>query len=214
MATTFHGNQAVQSGYYLDTSRWAIEPVAEDGGRLPAGPGRWRRIPTAAALLATPVLGLAFLMFLPFIGFALTAQALFTPVAGFFREAAAGLTATMSPSYAVGEAHLAGRPDGREGVEARGPPSRWLLVAAPFIGLVYVVALPVVAVVTVGHALVRRLGGRVSGSASELAATVTPDVATGAAYLDGHGADGAEPAEHGEQAELDRLAKELEERRR
>lgn len=212
MATTYEGNQAVQSGYYLDASRWAIEPVAEDGGRLPAGPGSWRRIPTLAALLATPMLGLAFLVFLPFIGFALTAQAALTPVAGFFREAAVGLTATMRPGYAVGVAHLTGQPGGAGHVEERGPPSRWLLLAAPVIGLVYVVALPVVAVVTVGHALVRRLTGHVHDGAADLAATVTPDVATGAAYLSGH--EEGHPAAAEPQPELDRLAEELEEKRR
>jgi len=212
MATTFHGNQAVESGYYLNASRWAIEPVAEDGGRLPDGPGAWRRIPTAAALLATPLLGLAFLMFLPFIGFVVTAQAAFAPVARFFREASVGLAATMRPGYAVGATHLTGKPAAEGSVEERGPPSRWLLLAAPFIGLLYVVALPVVALATVGHALVRRLGGHVGEGASELAATVTPDVATGAAYLGGREADG-KPAEE-VHSELEALAKELEEKRR
>jgi hypothetical protein len=87
------------------------------------------------------------------------------------------------------------------------------LLTAPFIGLVYVVALPVVAMVTVGHALVRRATGHVSDGASELAATVAPDVATGAAYLGGQedraGAAGAEA-----HPELEKLAKELEEKRR
>lgn len=213
MATTFNGNQAVESGYYLNASRWAIEPVAEDGGRLPAGPGRWRRIPTAAALLATPLLGLAFLMFLPFIGFVVTAQAALAPVARFFREAALGLTATLSPGLAVGASHLTGQAGPASGVEERGPPSRWLLLAAPFIGLAYVVTLPVVALVTVGHALVRRATGHVADGASELAATVAPDVATGAAYLGGReGEKGAAPA--ATHPELDELAKELEEKRR
>lgn len=212
MTTTFQGNQAVQSGYYLNASRWAIEPVAEDGGRLPAGPGRWRRVPTAAALLATPLLGLAFLMFLPFVGFALVAQAALAPVARFFREAAVGLAAAMSPGYAVGAAHLTGQPAAEGAVEERGPPSRWLLLAAPIVGLVYVVALPVVAAVAIGHALLRRAGGKVSGGAADLAATVTPDVATGAAYLAGR--EGGEAPAAEPQPELDRLAKELEEKRR
>jgi hypothetical protein len=211
MATTFEGNQAVQSGYYLNASRWAIEPVAEDGGRLPAGPGRWHRIPTVA-LLATPLLGLAFLVFLPFAGFALTAQLALAPVGRFLREAALGLTATLVPSAAVGAAHLTGQAGEREQVEARGPPSRWLLLAAPFIGLVYLVTLPLVAAVAVGHALVRRLGGHASDGATRLAATVAPDVATGAAYLAGHEGD-AKPAASA-QAELDALAKELEQKRR
>lgn len=212
MATTFNGNQAVQSGYYLEASRWAIEPVAEDGGRLPAGPGTWRRIPTAAALLATPIMGLAFLMFLPFIGIALTAQVALAPVVRFFREAAAGLTATMSPGYAVGAAHLTGKPAASDGVEERGPPSAWMILAAPFIGLAYLVVLPTVALFTVGHALVRRATGHVSDGASELAATVAPDVATGAAYLGGREGEGHGEAEA--HPELEKLAKELEEKRR
>jgi hypothetical protein len=114
MATTFNGNQAVESGYYLNASRWAIEPVAEDGGRLPAGPGTWRRIPTVAALLATPLLGLAFLMFLPFIGFALFAYAIVKKVTGGVKEGAADLAATLQPGWQPGEAHFTGKP-GEEG---------------------------------------------------------------------------------------------------
>jgi hypothetical protein len=212
MTTTFSGNQAVESGYYFNASRWSIEPVAEDGARLPAGPGRWHRIPTAAALLATPLLGLAFLMFLPFIGFLLTAQAALTPVGRFAREVAVGFGATLSPIPVVGASHLTGQADGSEATLERGPPSRWLLLAAPFIGLIYVVTLPLVALVAVGHALVRRLTGHVADGASELAATVAPSVATGAAYLGGQ--EGEKAADQAAHEELDKLAKELEERRK
>lgn len=214
MTTTFAGNQAVQSGYYFNAIRWTIEPVAQDGARLSAGPGSWRRIPTAAALLATPVLGLAFLMFLPFIGFLLTAQVVFAPVGRFLKAAAVGLTATYAPSYAVGAAHLTGQAADRAGVEAQGPPAPTALrmLAAPFIGLLFVVTLPVVALVVVAGALLKRLFGQVADGASDLAATVTPDVATGAAYLAGK--EGSKPAEAGEHPELDALAKELEQKRR
>ncbi|HET9552712.1 MAG TPA: hypothetical protein VFP50_07070 [Anaeromyxobacteraceae bacterium] len=123
MATTHLGTQAVPSGYYLNASRWAIEPVATDGGRLPAGPGTWRRIPTALALLATPVLGLAFLMFLPLIGILLTLQAAVSPLAGLVHGSAAGMAATMSPGWQPGEAHLTGKRAERDAVEAQGPPA-------------------------------------------------------------------------------------------
>jgi hypothetical protein len=122
MATTHLGNQAVPSGYYVNATRWAIEPVAADGGRLPAGPGAWRRIPTALALLATPVLGLAFLVFLPLVGFLLTLQAAVSPLVGLVHGSAAGMAATMSPGWQPGEAHLTGKREERETVEAQGPP--------------------------------------------------------------------------------------------
>jgi hypothetical protein len=101
---------------------------------------------------------------------------------------------------------------GKQAAEGRGPPSRWLLLAAPFLGLAYLVALPAIAAVSVGHALLRRLGGRVGDGASGLAATVAPDVATGAAYLAGHGGEAKPAAEP--HPELEALAKELEEKRR
>jgi hypothetical protein len=109
MATTYRGNEKVQSGYYLNTARFSIAPVASDGDALPAGPGSWRRIPTALALLATPVAGLALLLFLPLIGFILTAQAAMAPVIGLLQGSAGQLAATMTGDLEPGEAHLAGQ---------------------------------------------------------------------------------------------------------
>ena len=231
MATTYQSKQGVPSGYYFNASRWAIEPVAEDGAALPAGPGCWLRLPTAVALLATPVLGLAFLVFLPFIGFALTAQAAIAPVARLFQGATEGLAATFSPSYAVGASHLTGQDAAHGSVAERGPPPATLgrLLAAPFAGLAFVVALPVLAVAFVAHGLLRKLTGHVAEGARDLAASVTPPAATGAAHLAGHEgppeakakeaeaqeAEEAEEATAEEPAEaLERLAKELEEKRR
>jgi hypothetical protein len=119
--TTFSGNQAVQSGYYLNTTSFAIEPIASDGARLPAGPGAWRRIPTVAALLATPFLGLAFLVFLPFIGFALTLRAAVDPIASLTHGSAGHLAATMSPGWLPGEAHLTGKRAAHDGTAEQGP---------------------------------------------------------------------------------------------
>jgi hypothetical protein len=214
MTTTFSGNQAVQGGYYFNAIRWSIEPVAEEGGRLPGGPGTWRRVPTAAALLAAPLLGLAFLIFLPLIGFLLTARAALAPVGRLVRAAATGLAAGAAPGYAVGAAHLTGQPEGREDVDERGPPSAWMLLAAPFIGLAYVVALPAVALFTVGHALVRHLTEKVADGASDLAATVAPDAATGAAYLSGQEEEKGKKAAAEAHPELEGLAKEIEEQRK
>ena len=69
MGERFHGASAVPGGYYLNAKRWAIEPIARDGDRLPPGPGEWRRIPMIAALVLVPILGVTFLMFMPAAGF-------------------------------------------------------------------------------------------------------------------------------------------------
>jgi hypothetical protein len=69
MSERFHGGSPVPGGYYLNPSRWAIEPVQRDGDRLPPGPGEWRRIPMVVALALVPILGVTFLMFMPAAGF-------------------------------------------------------------------------------------------------------------------------------------------------
>ncbi len=121
MANTIKGGSAVQSGYYFNAARWAIEPVANDGDRLPEGKGTWLKVPTAAALVLVPVLGATFLMFMPLIGFVLTLQKLAEPVVGLFRTSATDLAATMSPGWQPGEAHFTGKSPESAGVEEKGP---------------------------------------------------------------------------------------------
>ena len=214
MTTTFAGNQAVQAGYYFNAIRWTIEPVAQDGARLSAGPASRAASPPPPRCWAPPSSAWPSSMFLPFIGFMLVAQVALAPVGRFLQAAAVGLTATYSPSYAVGAAHLTGQAADQGGIEAQGPPAATALrmLAAPFLGLAFVVTLPIVAAVVVVSALLKRITGQVADGASELAATVTPDVATGAAYLGGK--EGSKATEAGEHPELDALAKELEQKRR
>jgi hypothetical protein len=119
--TTFKGGSAVKSGYYLNASRWAIEPVARDGERLPVGKGEWMPIPTVAALLLTPILGATFLMFMPLVGFYLTLQAITAPIVHMIRGSAKDLAATMSPGWAPGEAHFTGKSSDSTKVEEKGP---------------------------------------------------------------------------------------------
>jgi hypothetical protein len=122
MAKTYESGAAVKSGYYVDPRGWSVHPVEHDGERLPEGRGAWRRVPTLVAIGLTPILGLAFLMFLPVIGFVLAARAAANPIVRMFRASATDLAATMSPGWAPGEAHLTGK-RGEESVEEKGPPA-------------------------------------------------------------------------------------------
>ena len=114
--TNFKGGTAVHNGYYLNLSRWAIEPVSKDGERLPEGNGEWYAIPAVAAMALTPVMGATFLMFMPLIGFVLSLQALASPVVRIFRSSAEDLAATVSPGWQPGEAHFTGK-SGSAGAE-------------------------------------------------------------------------------------------------
>ena len=113
----------MQSGYYLNLSRWAIQPVSRDGERLPESRGEWFAIPTVAALALTPILGATFLMFLPLIGFVLSLQAMVAPVVRAFRSSAQDLAATVSPGWQPGEAHFTGAPT-EDAAGAQGPAAR------------------------------------------------------------------------------------------
>lgn len=121
MATTYESGTAVLNGYYLNASRWSIAPVAHDGERLPSGAGRWLRVPTAAALALVPVLGAAFLIFLPLIGFFVTLHAIASVVVHAVHASATELAATVSPGWLPGEAHFTGKRAEHAGVEEKGP---------------------------------------------------------------------------------------------
>lgn len=113
--TRFSAGERAKAGYYFSPRSWEVHPVPADGERLPGEAGQaWFAIPTAAALVLTPVLGLTFLMFLPFIGFYLTIEAALRPLTRVLRREATELAATMSPGWQPGEAHLTGKPGAGE----------------------------------------------------------------------------------------------------
>ncbi len=108
--TTISGGSAVQGGYYLSKSHWEIFPIEKDGQRLP-GPvsEHYVKVNTAAALLLMPVLGGLMVVFLPFIGLFLSAQAAVRPIVGMFNRSAQDLAATVTPGWAPGAAHFTGK---------------------------------------------------------------------------------------------------------
>ena len=108
--TTFNGGAAVQGGYYLSKSNWEFFPVEKDGQRLP-GPAseHYVKVPMAAVFFLMPVLGGLMVVFLPFIGLAMTAQAAVLPIVNLFRHEAKEMAATVSPGWAPGAAHFTGK---------------------------------------------------------------------------------------------------------
>jgi hypothetical protein len=116
--TTYRGNSKVKSGYYFSTRSFGIEVVPEGGGTLP-GPAevRYVGVPFPLLFVLAPIVGLAFLVFLPFIGFALLGVAIFRRVTGHVEEGASALAATVAPPPATGAAWLGGR----EGEKAAEP---------------------------------------------------------------------------------------------
>lgn len=73
------GGSKVQAGFYFNKANWEIVTVSGKKGGLLPGDAKveYFKVPAVAMLAAAPVLGAAFVVFLPVIGFALLASAAF-----------------------------------------------------------------------------------------------------------------------------------------
>lgn len=65
---SYPGGDRARAGSYWNTAAWSIGAVRAQGGVLPGTPTvTYLRIPTALLLLVAPVMGLAYVVFLPLI---------------------------------------------------------------------------------------------------------------------------------------------------
>ena len=219
MTSAIQGGAAVHGGYYLNASRWAIEVVERDGMRLPEGAGLWRRIPTAAALALTPVLGAMFLVALPFIGFGCMLHAL-------ARSAREAVMAYTGGSEAKAGYYWSprswkvevvppegGRLPGPGGARYVKVPFPLLLVIVPVLGAVFLVFLPLVGFGLFALAIARRLSGGMRKSADELASTLTPGWRPGEAHFTGKPGAELPSAESKVTREIEDLEREIERKR-
>ena len=72
--TTRTAGETAKAGFYFNLRTWEMDLHRKDGA-LPGGEhDRYTRIPTVALLVLGPVMGFLFVIFLPFIGFALFAR--------------------------------------------------------------------------------------------------------------------------------------------
>jgi hypothetical protein len=74
---TTNGGSRVPAGFYFNKANWEIVTISgKKGGLLPGNAATdYFRVPAGAMLVAAPVLGAAFVIFLPVIGFGLLATA-------------------------------------------------------------------------------------------------------------------------------------------
>jgi hypothetical protein len=107
------GGTRVKAGYYWHAAQWEIVTISgRDGGVLPGGPDEgYYGIPVLAMLMLAPIMGALFVVFLPFIGFAILAQYAAQAAVAAFKRQALHAGATLSPAWRPGEAYLAGKPE-------------------------------------------------------------------------------------------------------
>jgi len=68
----YHGSRWVKVGFYWNPSRWELVTIPKGGGVLPGGDDlRYVRVPFPLVMLLGPLMGALYVVFLPFIGFAM-----------------------------------------------------------------------------------------------------------------------------------------------
>lgn len=82
--TTNRTGEAAKAGFYFNLRSWELDLHRKDGALLGSTNDRYVRIPTVALLILGPAMGFFFVIFLPFIGFALFAREIGHRVAGWF----------------------------------------------------------------------------------------------------------------------------------
>ncbi len=92
----YHGNDTVNPGFYWNPAKWEITTIEKKGTVLPGGEElSYHRIPLPLVLMLGPILGAAYVMFLPLIGFGLFFGFLGKKALTHVNRAAAKLTAPV-----------------------------------------------------------------------------------------------------------------------
>ena len=99
------GGHTVKAGTYWNLANGNRVQMEQEGVLPGSGTTRYIKAPVAVMLMAAPVIGLVFAVFLPFIGIAMTVTLVGKKLANTVTEAAAG---SMSFGWRPIEAYLAG----------------------------------------------------------------------------------------------------------
>jgi hypothetical protein len=95
---TLIGGQTVEGGYFLNLRDWKLEVIEGATGVLPGDEGaRYRRVPAAAMIVVAPVMGMAFVILLPFIGLAVIAEQVGRQLGRLFRAKRVETKTTTTP---------------------------------------------------------------------------------------------------------------------
>lgn len=123
---TYTGTQDVEPGIYVNFKRLRAESI-EEPGRLPGTDvDHYVRVPMVAMLALAPLFGLAYVIFLPFIGFAMVAWLAGSKVAQLGSTAAAASVRVLRPGWAPALAFLSrSKPSRKPADETETTPDAW-----------------------------------------------------------------------------------------
>jgi hypothetical protein len=102
------GGTAAKSGFYWNLRKWEMTMIPKQGGILPGGVSeKYIKVPVIGLLFLAPMMGAAYAMFLPFIGFAMLFTFLGQKALRAAGVGAVGAAATMTQDWRPGESYLA-----------------------------------------------------------------------------------------------------------
>lgn len=114
------GGTNVRAGFYWNLRKWEMTSIPRPGGILPGDAGEtYVRVPVLALLVVAPLMGALYVIFLPFIGVAMVLAHLGRLAGAAARAGFMEVAVVVSPSWAPGEAYLAGKRSRREGRRRR-----------------------------------------------------------------------------------------------
>ena len=121
---SFRGTETVTPGLYFNVRDLAFKSM-EDTGRLPGtSDDVYRRVPVLAMLIVGPLLGLVYVMFLPFVGFAMVAWLLSVKAGRVAARAARSAARVLTPGWEPSLAFFS-RPRTTKEVEAEAEGDAW-----------------------------------------------------------------------------------------
>lgn len=113
--TTYTGTQNVEAGLYYTVRPFTLTTMDQKGPLPGADDRTYTRVPMILMLALAPLLGLAFVIFLPFIGFAMVARIAGEKAVEFGGQLATQGARVLQPAWAPARAFLtrakAAKPD-------------------------------------------------------------------------------------------------------
>lgn len=113
--TTYTGNQNAEAGLYYTVRPFTLTTMDQNGPLPGAADRLYHRVPMILMLALAPLLGLAFVIFLPLIGFVMVARIAGEKAVGFAGRLATQGARVLQPAWAPARAFLtrakAAKPD-------------------------------------------------------------------------------------------------------
>jgi hypothetical protein len=123
--TTYTGKQNVEPGLYINLKKFSIKSIDERGPLPGSETDTYYRAPMLLVLATAPLLGLAFVIFLPFIGFAMVAYLIGDKGLQWAGNATTEAVRVVRPGWAPSLAFLSRHKPARDEQAAPAAPDAW-----------------------------------------------------------------------------------------